>query len=245
MVAAKIAFDVRCETCIVPQSLATTKPFNMKGRHMFKKIMAALLTAALCIGVFGTANAANKWVTKDLKWRSSKALSVIGSLDSTWRYNGGLADLDTSLAIDVSDMVNAADSLQFLRVELIGQNAFASGESVYVTFDGLSAGSDVWTVLGYAASGNTGPGGYCTGGTLVPGVTTGKSKWFIGSGSATAGHVSRGAGIAPGTGKGAGFEAYGNFSQFQTIRIRTHSDYAVVPVSNLVRMRVTYLSYGD
>lgn len=191
---------------------------------------------------------AASWKTVDVKWRiSGNALTgqsaadiSNGYLDSLKIYNGGLADLDTSTVIDLRDQAIAVDSLQFIRVNVIGDNAFASGESLYVEFDAADFAGAAFRDLGLATCGTCGPGGYGAAGSLVPGTARAISRMFSGAGSATAVNVAMGLGPA-GPGR-TGTVIYGNFGGFPYLRLRFHSDYAVVPVVNLIRVQLEYLS---
>jgi hypothetical protein len=63
------------------------------------KFLTGLLAAALCVGVFGTANAKLVQVIKEVNWRTSAA-NVNGYVDSlTASCNGALQTVDTTATI--------------------------------------------------------------------------------------------------------------------------------------------------
>jgi hypothetical protein len=207
-----------------------------------RSFITALLTTALCVGVFGAAEAdrvAASWKIANVVIRTSTDVGDPGDqgyIDSTTVTLGALSAIDTSTTISLADQWTQADSLQMIRVEVIGTNAFASGESLYVTFDGFNGKS--FTDLGLATCGTCNVGGFGAAGALVPGANSSASKLWNGAGSATAVHVAQAlAGAGPGRGV-----FYGNFSGYPAIRVRIRSDSAVVPVVNTVRYRLWYLS---
>lgn len=221
-----------------------------------KRILCLLSLCALALGASQAfadkARVFENWKTVPVTFRTltnattgSPQDVARGYIDSTTIFNGGLADLDTSTVIDLRDQYVPrvtgafADSLQFIWVEVQGANAFASGESLYVTFDAMNSQGGLIANLGLASCPLCGPGGYHAAGTLVPGTTSTASREFNGAGSATAGIMAQASSPA---GTGRPVILYGNFGGFPFLRLRVHSDYAVVPVSNLIKFFVHYLS---
>lgn len=212
-----------------------------------RKFIVLLIAAGLLTAVASAYAAPNRiwpsWKSVPVTIRTSTVTgdpNDQGWIDSSAVTLGALASIDTSAAISLEDMVLYADSLTYIRVEVIGNNAFASGESLYVTFDGSHAGV-AFTDLGLATCGTCMVGGYGAAGSLVPGATTSASRIWNGAGSATAVHVAQASATA-GPGRTT---LYGNFGTFTTIRLRIKSDSAVVPVVNTVRFRLWYISAED
>lgn len=225
---------------------------------MRKGIVLALL-AGLCLGAFN-ANAQGlrtgpTWRSQDVYWRitgnaltgQDAAAVVAGYLDSLKIYNGATADLDTSRVIDLRDLYGGstsgalADSLQFIWVEVNGDQAFASGESLYVTFDHVTSSGALIGNLGLATCSVCNTGGYHTAASLVPGTTRGDMQLFNGAGSATSGHVAQ----AGWTGTATRTCLYGNFGACPFIRLRMKSDYVTAPVVQLIRVTIHYLSNSE
>lgn len=200
-----------------------------------KKVIAALFVTALALTFVGEASAQGMGWGQPilLRWRTFKAADPNGgATDSVEIYNGATSDADTSLPFQLNFPHNAlpTDSTFYFRVSVQGTQAFASGESLYVTFDGQdSPGS--WTALGLATCGTCMTGGYGAAGTLVPGTNTGASRLFIPTGSTTAVNVAS-AGIVPTVIYG------GNLRAYRTLRMRLRSDSAVAPVAQLIRIYV-------
>lgn len=212
-----------------------------------RKFLALVVLGAVLLGA-GTSHAQiGVWKVVDLKVRrSGNALTGQspqeinqGFIDSTFIYNGGLTRVDTLASIPFPGWItgNIPDSLTWLRVEAIGTQAFASGESLYVTFDG--ADGTAFNVLGTSASGTSMTGGFSAAGSIVPGTATSASRLFNARGDANA--TSSGTGTASSRVGTAG-STYGNYSGYAVLRLRIKSDSAVVPVGQLVRYRLWYQS---
>lgn len=217
---------------------------------MRKFLALAALGALVLCALFGNSvsdpKIAGGYKTVVVKWRTrGNALSGQtpqqindGYIDSTGIYNGATADLDTSATIDIRDMLPAIDSLQYLAVELNGTQAWAAGESVYVTFDNMTSTGQLQGNLGLATCSVCAPGGYHAAASFVPGTTTsGQIRYFNGAGSATSGHVAQALFAGPGR-----LMLYGNFSTVGWLRLRLHSDYATAPVVQLITVQLHYLS---
>lgn len=217
---------------------------------MRKFIALAALGALVLCALFGSSvsdpKVAGGYKTVNVKWRirgnalTNQTQQQIndGYIDSLQIWNGALADLDSSATIDIRDMLPAADSSQYLAVELNGTQAWASGESVYVTFDAMSSSGQLQGNLGLATCSVCAPGGYHAAASFVPGTTTsGQIRYFNGAGSATSGHVADAAFAGPGR-----IVLYGNFGGVPFIRLRLHSDYATAPVAQLITVTLHYLT---
>lgn len=200
---------------------------------MFKKLIAALFLTALAFTFVSDASAqVMSWGNPILvRWRTLKAADPNGgATDSVEIYNGATADADTSLSFQLQFPHNVADSTCYFRVSVQGTQAFAAGESLYVTFDGQDS-PGAFTGLGLATCGTCMAGGYGAAGTLVPSTNTGTSRLFIPVGSATAVNVAS-AGLVPTVIYG------GNLRGYRSVRMRLRSDSAVAPVAQLIRIYI-------
>lgn len=201
-------------------------------------LLALIALAGVAASEAYAGRVAPTWRYKDVVIRTSTDTgdpNDQGFIDSTIVSLGAATTVDTSVAIDLSDMFQTADSLTLIRVAATYTSAAASGESLYVTFDG-SANGVAWTVLGLATCGTCAPGGYGAAGTLVPGTTREASKLFNAKGSATGGHVASGS-VTIGQNN-----IYGNFFGYPYLRLRLKQDFAVDNVANSYKIRLWYLS---
>lgn len=116
----------------------------------FKKLIAGLFTAALLLGVAGSASAELKWVTERLAFRTLKAATPYGGAnDSLVNSLGAAATLDTTVAFKypVRTIPGLADSAQFIIAHVSFASAIASGESLYVNVEGSGDNGVTWRLL--------------------------------------------------------------------------------------------------
>ena len=152
---------------------------------MNRLITGLVITAALCIGVFGTADAqSNRYrlVTKNAKFATWGPTGMVASSiqDTSQTIFSGANDVDTTAAIDISNFAwemvssisNAASVVQTgLKVWVVGDGAMDAIDSLYyaiehspdgvhwVRQDGLLGGGSVaWKGVqaGQDQDGNTG-----------------------------------------------------------------------------------------
>ena len=202
-----------------------------------RKFLAALIATAVIFTALPSYSATWKSFEVVVR-RSGNALAgqtnqeiQQGFIDSSFVYNGGLARVDTAYVRGdfSSRMFQQVDSLEVVRVQVLGSQAFASGESLYVTFDGDDGSS--FTLLGNPQCGRCMSGGFNASSSLVPGTNQSASKGYNAAGQA--------AGTASGTGELSTLGTYyGNFKFYPRIRLRIRSDSAVAPVAQLIRYRL-------
>jgi len=131
---------------------------------------AGLLTAALCIGVFGSASAETRWVTERLAIRTLKAATPDGGAnDSLTASLGAAATLDTTVAFKypVRSIPNVPDSNQFVIAHITLASALASGESLYVQVEGSLDNGATWRAFNV---GTISPFSVMTGGAVQQGI---------------------------------------------------------------------------
>jgi hypothetical protein len=198
-----------------------------------RKFMTALLAAALCIGVFGTASAELKWVTERLAIRTLKAATPDGGAnDSLTASLGSAATFDTTVALryPVRAVPNLPDSQQFVIVHVSFGTAIASGESLYVGMDGSGDNAVNWRGLNL----NTIP----IGAPITGQVIGGNVSWMSKANSAT--NATAFSPVGPPT------SAYGNWFGWPRLRIRIGSDrsasMAVAGAGNPYQVWVTYMT---
>jgi hypothetical protein len=216
-----------------------------------KRFTIALLVAGACLAltisdlalaegrVFPTWHSANLFVRRSGNTLTNQTQNQViqGYIDSSQVYNGATGRVDTCYFSGMDRLWFQPDSLTLLRIEVIGTQAFASGESLYVTFDGHDAANN-YTVLGSAVCGTCASGGFSGAGTLVPGTTWGASKLFNGKPNATTTAGGNVASTIP-----AFFSSiYGGFWGWPDIRIRIRSDFAVAPVVQPISYRIWFVS---
>lgn len=215
------------------------------------KRLIALLVLAIGLGasslsiadpgrVFPTWHQANLVVR-----RSGNALTgqnynqvVQGYIDSSKVYNGATGRVDTCYVSGLERMWWQTDSTTVIRVEVQGDQAFASGESLYVTFDGHNGG-DSYSVLGSAVCGTCASGGFSGAGSLVPGTTFAAARTFIAKGTATS---TAGGNVASTMGPPVNPFIYGGFWGYPNVRVRIRSDFATAPVNQLVTYKIWFIS---
>lgn len=221
-----------------------------------KKLVLMLVLGASMLATIASADVvpfvSPHWKSVDLKVRrSGNALTnqtynevVQGYIDSTFIYNGATGRADTLAPVVLTDWVTgvgasvgaASDSLGYVfKLEVIGSQAFASGESLYVTTDGLDGSA--FDALGIATCGTCMAGGYGAAAALVPGTATSEGKWYNSKGSATATSVAD-----PFANPWPGTLIMQNTKGYTTLRFRIRSDSATAPVAQLIRFRLWYLS---
>ena len=202
-----------------------------------RKFLAALIATAVIFTALPSYSAT--WKSFDLVVRrSGNALPnqtnqeiQQGFIDSSFIYNGATTRSDTVYVRGdfSSRMFQQVDSLEVVRLQVLGSQAFASGESLYVTFDGDDGSS--FTALGNSACGRCMTGGFNGSSSLIPGTNQSVSKGYNAAGQV--------AGTASGTGELSTLGTYyGNFKFYPRIRIRVRSDTAAAPVNQLIRYRL-------
>jgi hypothetical protein len=191
--------------------------------------------------VFPTWHTANLFVRRSGNTLTGQTANQVfqGYIDSSQVYNGATGRVDTCYFSGLDrQWFQSADSLTLMRVEVIGTQAFASGESLYVTFDGHESGNN-YTVLGSAVCGTCASGGFSGAGSLVPGTTFGASKLFNGKPNATS---TAGGNVASTIPLLANSSIYGGFYGYPDIRIRIRSDFATAPVAQLISYKIWFVS---
>lgn len=208
---------------------------------MRKFLALALLCAALfpCV-----AESQAVWKSVDLPIRSRDAsYAAPGNRDSVKATFGSLAAIDTTVNFAPGDWAAmhgaAADTLCFVAVQIITDNAMASGESLYVSLEG-SAGADndatgQWFST-YSCTPATSLAGGFSAAACVTGAVRGGVVVFNGGSCGT------GTSGAQTSLQAGGKAMYGGWLGFPVLRVKVRTDSAVVPVVNTYRVRMWYFA---